>query len=121
MWAIRRDDGAVRPRHFSLRAIAENNDGHQEVVLRGIIRWLDDPLPDLRWRHDIDATEQPWIHTGDQDAADPLSMALSSGRTTGVNCGWPPRAGTGISVAIVANIVLLDQHTTAALFIMHRA
>lgn len=85
-----------------------------------ILRWLDEPLPDLKWRHDpLDTDHTTWIHPEDQGAADALSTALSTGRTTGtlrlasVDGGW-------LSVDIVANILLLDQHTTAGLFSMRR-
>src|SRR5690349_7174852 len=45
VWAIRRDDGAVRAGHFSCRAVEELHRGKRHVVLRGIT-------------HDIGAAEE---------------------------------------------------------------
>ena len=162
VWAIRRDDGAVRAGHLSCRAVEEVHGGQRQVVLRGIthdigaaddtpaappppvleqrvlesmaepgtyralvnlrtmriLRWIDDPIPGLAWRHDPHETRAPdWIHPADRAAAMQLSADLASGhasttlRLAGTDGHW-------LSVEVAANIVLLDQHTTAALFTM---
>lgn len=85
-----------------------------------IIRWIDEPMPDLLWQLDLTATEHPWIHPDDEPAAQALSSNLSHGRTSGT-LRLAAQGGGWIAVAIVANIVLLDQHTTAGLFTLSQA
>jgi hypothetical protein len=162
VWAIRRDDGAVRAGHLSCRAVEEFHEDQRHVVLRGItqdigaaddtpaappppvleqrvlesmaepgtyralvnlktmriLRWIDAPMPGLAWRHDPHETgSRQWIHRADRELAQQLSADLASGhakatlRLAGTDGAWLP-------VEITANIVLLDQHTTAALFTM---
>lgn len=83
-----------------------------------ILRWIDPPMPGLAWRYDPNETPQPgWIHRSDMSTALKLSDDLASGhaqatlRLAGTEQEWLP-------VDISASIVLLDQHTTAALFTM---
>jgi len=81
-----------------------------------ILRWIDTPMPRLAWRH-APGSPAPdvWIHPEDEKLARQLSEDLSSGhaqaslRLADIDGGWIP-------VTVVANIVLLDQHTTAGLF-----
>ena len=103
-----------------LESMAEPGTYRALVNLRTlrILRWIDSPVPGLAWRHSPGAsTPEPWIHPDDQDAARALSSALRSGHSEGTlrlaasDGGWLP-------LRIVANIVLLDQHTTAGLFTM---
>ena len=84
-----------------------------------ILRWLDDPLPNLHWTLDPAHPDARWIHPEDQQAARMLSDSLRTGRTTG-RLRLAAEGGGWITVAIVANIVLLDQHTTAGLFTLRR-
>ncbi|MEO3939207.1 GAF domain-containing protein [Dermatophilaceae bacterium Soc4.6] len=103
--------------HRVLESIARPGE-HRALVnlstLR-ILRWIDGPLPDLHWTHDPARLDPRWIHPHDQPAAQQLSDSLRTGRTTGhlrlarMPDGW-------LDVDIIANIVLLDQHTTAGLF-----
>ncbi|HWE89309.1 MAG TPA: GAF domain-containing protein [Pseudonocardiaceae bacterium] len=78
-----------------------------------LLRWIDDPMPGIAWQHD--AAHRPGIHRRDLAAAIRMSNTLAStGRVTAVlRCrstdgGWTP-------VSVSANLMLLDQHTTAAL------
>lgn len=83
-----------------------------------ILRWIDTPMPRLAWRHNPETPPpERWIHPEDQAAAEKLSTSLNRGhaeatlRLASTDGDWMP-------VNIVANIVLLDQHTTAGLFTM---
>ena len=83
-----------------------------------ILRWIDPPMPGLAWRYDPTKPEHhAWIHEADLADAQRLSDDLVSGHSTatlrlaGAGADW-------LVVDISANIVLLDQHTTAALFTM---
>ncbi len=85
-----------------------------------IIRWLDDPMPGLGWELN-ERNPLPWIHDDDLPAADALADGLAtvpkiSGtlRLRGDDGRWQP-------ICITANLVLLDQHTTAALFTMSKS
>jgi len=86
-----------------------------------ILRWIDPPMPGLAWRHRPGAqSPESWIHPADEPAARRLSEELASGharatlRLARLDGDWLP-------VDVVANIVLLDQHTTAGLFTLRRA
>ncbi|WP_270888885.1 hypothetical protein [Pedococcus sp. 5OH_020] len=85
-----------------------------------ILRWLDDPLPHLHWTIDPAHPDPRWIHPEDQRAAQMLSDSLRTGRTTG-QLRLAAEGGGWMTVEIVGNIVLLDQHTTAGLFTLRRA
>lgn len=83
-----------------------------------ILRWIDNPIPGLAWRHLPGASiPEPWIHPDDEGVARDLSQGLSHGHSEGTlrladsDGGW-------LAIHVVANIVLLDQHTTAGLFTM---
>ena len=83
-----------------------------------ILRWIDPAMPGLAWRHTPHESEHhAWIHEDDMAIAQRLSDDLVSGhgratlRLAGTEREW-------LVVDISANIVLLDQHTTAALFTM---
>lgn len=84
-----------------------------------ILRWIDDPLPDLHWTLDPAHPDRRWIHPEDQELAEQLSASLRTGRSSrrlrmaGQGGGW-------LTVEVAANIVLLDQHTTAGLFTLRR-
>lgn len=84
-----------------------------------IIRWIDEPPYELGWELKVGRT-QPWIHPDDEPAARRLSDLMRSGRATG-ELRLRGAAGQWVDTHIVANIVLLDQHTTAGLFTMRPA
>jgi hypothetical protein len=83
-----------------------------------LLRWIDDPMPRLAWRLDPHETERlEWIHPADRAVAQRLSDDLRAGHAT-ATLRLAGTDGEWLSVEIAANIVLLDQHTTAALFTM---
>jgi hypothetical protein len=78
-----------------------------------LIRWVDDPMPGVAWQ--LDARYPPAVHPDDLPLARQMSDRLASQsrvegvlRVRAVTGGWMP-------VAVTANLMLLDQHTTAAL------
>ena len=78
-----------------------------------LMRWVDDPMPGVAWQ--LDAEHPPAIHPDDLPAAKQMSAGLAAGtsvegvlRVRSVTGGWMP-------LAVVANLIILDQHTTAAL------
>lgn len=85
-----------------------------------ILRWIDDPLPDLHWTLDPAHPDSRWIHPDDQQVAEHLSASLRTGRTNG-QLRLAAEGGGWLTVDVLANIVLLDQHTTAGLFTLRRA
>jgi hypothetical protein len=84
-----------------------------------ILRWIDDPLPGLHWTLDPGHPDPRWIHPDDQQLAEQLSASLRTGRTSG-HLRMAAEGGAWLTVEVVANIVLLDQHTTAGLFTLRR-
>lgn len=89
---------------------------HRAIVDHGnlsLVRWLDPPMPGIAW--EINARHKPAIHRADLRRARQMSVQLAiSDRVEGVlrlrtiEGGWQP-------VHITASLMLLDQHTTAAL------
>lgn len=103
--------------HRVLESMAQPGEHRALVTLTTlrILRWIDDPLPDLHWTHDPNWPDRRWIHPDDQPDAQRLSDSLRTGRTTG-HLRLARMPGGWLDVDIIANIVLLDQHTTAGLF-----
>lgn len=108
--------------HRLLESIAQPGEHRALFNLKTlrILRWLDDPLPNLHWTLDPAHPDSRWIHPEDQDAAQMLSDSLRTGRTTG-QLRLAAEGGGWLTVEVLANIVLLDQHTTAGLFTLRRA
>jgi len=89
---------------------------HRAIVDHGtmaLVRWLDPPMPGIAW--EIDALHRPAIHRADLRRAREMSARLAtSSRVEGVlrlrtiEGGWQ-------AVHVTASLMLLDQHTTAAL------
>jgi hypothetical protein len=78
-----------------------------------LVRWVDPPMPGIAW--EIDAPHRPAIHRADLRRAREMSARLATSshvegvlrlRTT--DGGWQ-------AVQVTASLMLLDQHTTAAL------
>ncbi|NNM46995.1 GAF domain-containing protein [Knoellia koreensis] len=84
-----------------------------------ILRWIDQPLPGLHWTLDPAHPDARWIHPDDEGVAEQISASLRTGRTTG-RLRMAAEGGGWITVDVLANIVLLDQHTTAGLFTLRR-
>jgi hypothetical protein len=96
---------------------AERQPGRYRAIINlrrlTLIRWVDDPMPGVAWQ--LDAQHPPEIHPDDLPLARQMSDRLASQspvegvlRVRAVTGGWMP-------VAVAANLMLLDQHTTAAL------
>ncbi|MEV8442137.1 GAF domain-containing protein [Actinosynnema sp. NPDC051121] len=78
-----------------------------------LLRWLDDPLPGVAWR--LDTPHRPGIHRQDLRTAVEMSDVLAaSGRARG-SLRLRSEDGGWIRVIATAALMLLDQHTTAAL------
>jgi Domain of unknown function (DUF5593) len=97
-------------------AAAREPGRHRGIVnLRNLtlLRWLDDPMPGVAW--ELDAEHPAGIHPEDLSVAKELSKGLAtSGRVEAV-LRVRSTAGEWMPVHVVANLMLLDQHTTAAL------
>jgi hypothetical protein len=96
---------------------AEKQPGRHRAIINlrrlTLIRWVDDPMPGVAWQ--LDAEHPPAIHPDDLPRARQMSDQLASQsrvegmlRVRAVTGGWMP-------VAVTANLMVLDQHTTAAL------
>ena len=78
-----------------------------------LLRWLDDPLPGIAWK--LDTPHKPGIHRQDLRTAVGMSDTLAaSGRARG-SLRLRSEDGDWIRVTVTAALMLLDQHTTAAL------
>lgn len=108
--------------HRLLESIAQPGEHRALFNLKTlrILRWLDDPLPNLHWTLDPAHPDSRWIHPEDQEAAHLLSDSLRTGRAT-AQLRLAAEGGGWLTVEVLANIVLLDQHTTAGLFTLRRA
>jgi hypothetical protein len=89
---------------------------HRAIVDHGnlsLVRWLDPPMPGISW--EIDAPHRPAIHRADLRAAREMSAQLAmSDRVEGV-IRFRTTEGGWQAVQVAASLMLLDQHTTAAL------
>ena len=96
---------------------AEKEPGrHRAIVnLRNLtlLRWIDDPMPDVAWENN--APHKPSIHPDDLPVALQMSAQLANAdRANGV-IRLRSMSGGWIPVSVAARLMLLDQHTTAAL------
>jgi hypothetical protein len=78
-----------------------------------LVKWIDEPMPGIAWERD--SPYRPGIHRRDLGAAGRMSDALATSghvehvlRLRSTDGGW-------LRVTVTANLMLLDQHTTAAL------
>ncbi|MET9631651.1 GAF domain-containing protein [Lentzea sp. NPDC006480] len=78
-----------------------------------LLRWIDDPMPGVAWK--LDVARRPAIHREDLRTAAKMSEELAS---SGRACG-PLRLRSErddwMEVSVEAALMLLDQHTIAAL------
>lgn len=99
---------------------AEKEPGRHRAIVNlrtlTLLRWVDDPLPGVAWEND--RQHPPAIHPDDIPAAKTLSKDLA--RHTRVTGILRLRSVTGewMQVQLEASLMLLDQHTTAALVIV---
>jgi hypothetical protein len=78
-----------------------------------LLRWLDDPVPGIAW--ELESPYPPGIHRRDLRTVVRMSEALaSSGRVT-AELRFRAMDGGWMRLSVTANLMLLDQHTTAAL------
>ena len=101
----------AEPGHY--RAIVNLNTLH-------IIRWLDQPMPGLGWEMD-EQNPLPWIHDDDLPAAQALAAGLATAPKTSGTLRFRGDNGQWQPTSVTANLVLLDQHTTAALLTMSKS
>lgn len=78
-----------------------------------LMKWVDDPVPGIVW--ELEAPYRPAIHPRDLPTVRKMSEALaSSGRVT-AELRFRAMDGGWMRLSVTANLMLLDQHTTAAL------
>lgn len=96
---------------------AEQEPGKHRAIVNlrtlTLLRWIDDPMPGIAWENH--AEHPPAIHPDDLAVAKQMSAQLATaGRVSG-----PLRlrgiSGEWVTVQVEASLMLLDQHTTAAL------
>lgn len=101
---------------------AEKQPGRHRAIMNlrrlTLIRWVDDPLPGVAWR--LDGQHQPAIHPDDLPSAKQMSADLATGARVEGQLRVRSEAGDWIPVAVEANLMVLDQHTTAALVTVSR-
>ena len=91
-------------------------DKHRAIVnLRTLtlLRWLDDPLPNVAWENDD--RHPPAIHPDDIGRAKALSKDLATRTRVFGTVRLRSVTGEWMRVAVEASLLVLDQHTTAAL------
>jgi hypothetical protein len=81
-----------------------------------LLRWLDDPMPGIAWENE--ATPRPAMHPDDLRRARDLAHNLGDGgKVTGV-LTFRFTDGTWKPVTVEANLMLLDEHTTAGYVVL---
>ncbi len=78
-----------------------------------LVRWLDPPMPGIAW--EIDAPHRPAIHRADLRRARDMSARLATSSHVEGTLRLRTTTGGWQQVAVSASLMLLDQHTTAAL------
>jgi hypothetical protein len=99
--------------------LAESNPNVHRAIINPrtltLIRWVegDDPMPGVAWQ--ANAENPPAIHPDDLPLAKQMAAGLTEGNTVEGVLRVRSVDGSWIQVAISANLMLLDQSTTAAL------
>lgn len=78
-----------------------------------LVRWVDPPMPGIAW--EIDAPHRPAIHRADLRRAREMSARLATSSHVGGVLRLRTTEGGWRAVQVTASLMLLDQHTTAAL------
>lgn len=78
-----------------------------------LVRWLDPPMPGIAW--EIDAPHRPAIHRADLRRAKEMSAQLATSNHVEGALRLRTTTGGWKAVHVTARLMLLDQHTTAAL------
>lgn len=89
---------------------------HRAIVDHGnlsLVRWVDPPMPGIAW--EIDAPHRPAIHRADLRRAREMSARLATSSHVEGVLRLRTTEGGWRAVQVTASLMLLDQHTTAAL------
>jgi hypothetical protein len=78
-----------------------------------LLRWIDDPMPGVAWEND--AEHPPAIHPDDLPIAKQMSAQLATAGRVSRPLRLRGTSGEWVTVQVEASLMLLDQHTTAAL------
>ncbi|GAA1291588.1 hypothetical protein GCM10009634_43990 [Saccharothrix xinjiangensis] len=78
-----------------------------------LLRWLDDPPPEVAWK--LDTPHKPAVHRGDLRTAVQMSEALADSGHARASLRLRAEDGGWTWMTVTAALMLLDQHTTAAL------
>ncbi len=96
---------------------AEQEPGKHRAIVNlrtlTLLRWVDDPMPGVAWEND--AEHPPAIHPGDLTLATQMSAQLATAGRVRRELRLRSTSGEWLTVQIEASLMLLDQHTTAAL------
>jgi hypothetical protein len=96
---------------------AEQEPGRHRAIVNlrtlTLLRWVDDPMPGIAWEND--AEHPPAIHPADIPLAKNISTRLASEGRVKERLRLRTVTGTWTPVTVEACLMLLDQHTTAAL------
>lgn len=96
---------------------AERSPGKHRAIVNlrtlTLVRWIDDPMPGVAWENN--AVHKPAIHPDDLTLARQMSAELATAEQSQGVLRLRSVTGEWMPVAIVARLMLLDQHTTAAL------
>jgi hypothetical protein len=78
-----------------------------------LLRWIDDPMPGIAWENDTE--HPPAIHPDDLGVAKQMSAQLATAGRVSRALRLRGTSGKWVTVQVEASLMLLDQHTTAAL------
>jgi hypothetical protein len=96
---------------------AERSQGKHRAIINlrtlTLVRWIDDPMPGIAWEND--ARYQPGIHPDDLPLARRMSEQLAAAEQSEGRLRVRSVSGEWMPVTVTARLMLLDQHTTAAL------
>lgn len=98
---------------LAAEAVAGRSRAIVDLRTMRLLRWLDDPMPGVAWK--LGVSHRPAIHRADLRAAVAMSEQLAAkGRAYG-SLRLRSESGGWVEVDVEAALMLLDQHTTAAL------
>jgi hypothetical protein len=96
---------------------AEFRPGHHRAIVDhgalALVKWLDPPMPGIAW--EMGGPHQPAIHRADLRAARQMSGQLATQDGVEGVLRFRTTEGGWQEVRVTASLMLLDQHTTAAL------
>jgi hypothetical protein len=78
-----------------------------------LLRWVDEPVPGIAW--ELECPYKPAIHRRDLATAVRMSNALAESGRVRAELRFRAADGGWMPLHVTANLMLLDQHTTAAL------